>query len=135
MSGDASAARAVILLDHGSREPEANAQLAEVAKLVAARLPGRRVACAHLTLAAPSLAEAATDCVRAGARAIVVVPVFLAAGRHVREDLPRLLAEVATAHPTVSFRLARALGADAALADLLVARASEAEAKRGDGSG
>ena len=49
---------AVILLDHGSREAEANAQLEALSALVAARLPGRRVACAHLSVAAPTLADA-----------------------------------------------------------------------------
>ena len=125
MAGDERSARAVILLDHGSREPDANAQLDALAELVAARLPGRRVATAHLTLAAPSLAEAAADCVRSGAREIVVVPCFLAPGRHVREDLPRLAEELRRAHPAVAFKLAAPLGAHSAVADALAARAEE----------
>jgi sirohydrochlorin cobaltochelatase len=120
-------ARAVILLDHGSREPEANAQLEAIARLVAARMPGRQIACAHLSLAAPTLAQAAGDCVAAGAREVTVVPCFIAAGRHVREDLPRLVAELRTAHPGVAFRLAAPLGAHPALADALAMRANEAE--------
>jgi precorrin-8X/cobalt-precorrin-8 methylmutase len=123
--GDASP-RAVILLDHGSREPDANAQLDALAALVAARLPGRRVATAHLSLAAPTLAEAAADCVRAGARELVVVPCLLAPGRHVREDLPRLCAELRAAHPQVSVLLAAPLGSDPRIADALAARAEAA---------
>jgi sirohydrochlorin cobaltochelatase len=121
-------ARAVILLDHGSREAEANAQLESLAALLAARLPGRHVACAHLSLAAPTLGEAAAECIRAGAREITVVPCFLAAGRHVREDLPRLVAELRAAHPGVGFRVAAPLGSDPALADLLALRAIEGDA-------
>lgn len=127
MASRARSARAVILLDHGSREPEANAQLDALAALVATRLPGRRLACAHLTLAAPSLAEAARDCARDGAREITVVPCFLAAGRHVREDLPRLVAELRAAHPAVAFRLAEPLGAHPAVAEALAQRAAEVE--------
>jgi sirohydrochlorin ferrochelatase len=119
-------ARAVILLDHGSREPDANAQLAAIAQLVAARMPGRRIATAHLTLAAPTLAESAAACVRDGAREVVVVPCFLAAGRHVREDLPRLVAQLRAAHPGAAFRLAAPLGAHPAVADALVQRAEAA---------
>jgi sirohydrochlorin cobaltochelatase len=121
-------ARAVILLDHGSREAEANAQLEALAALVSARLPGRRVRCAHLSAAPPTLAEAAAACVRAGAREVTVVPCFLAAGRHVREDLPRLVAELRVAHPGVAFRLAAPLGADPAIADVLALRAKETDA-------
>ncbi len=128
MAGDANAERAVILLDHGSREPDANAQLAALAALVAARLPGRRVATAHLSLAAPTLAEAGAECVRDGAREVVIVPCFLAAGRHVREDLPRLVAALRGAHSGVAFKLAEPLGADPAIAAALAARAEAADA-------
>jgi sirohydrochlorin cobaltochelatase len=121
------AARAVILLDHGSREPGANAQLDELAALVAVRLPGECVATAHLSLAPPTLAEAVANCVRSEAREITVVPCFLAAGRHVREDLPRLIAELRAAHPGVAFRLAAPLGAHPAVADALAERAKLAK--------
>jgi sirohydrochlorin cobaltochelatase len=120
-------ARAVILLDHGSREPEANAQLEALAALVAARLSGRRVACAHLTLAAPSLAEAAAACVGDGACEITIAPCFLSPGRHVREDLPRLVEELREAHPGITFRLAEPLGADPGVANALTARVAKAE--------
>ena len=130
MAAEPSAVRAVILLDHGSREPDANVQLEALARLVAARLPGRRVSCAHLGLAPPTLADAGAACVQAGAREVTIVPCFLAAGRHVREDLPRLVADLRAAHPSVAFRLAAPLGAHAAVAEALAQRATEAE--RGD---
>ena len=123
-------ARAVVLLDHGSREADANAQLDELAMLVAARLPGRRVVVAHLELAPPTLGDAAASCIRAGAREVVVAPCFLAPGRHVREDLPRLVAELGRAHPAVSFRLAQPIGAHPGVADALAKRAEEASGAR-----
>jgi len=73
--------------------------------------------------------ETAAACVREGAREVVVVPCFLAAGRHVREDLPRLVADLRRAHPGVAFKLAAPLGADPAVADALATRAAEASAK------
>ncbi len=118
--------RAVVLLDHGSREPDANAQLAALAALVAARLPGRRLATAHLGVAQPALADAVAECVRDGAREVVVVPCFLAPGKHVRDDLPRLVAEQQRAHPAVTFRLAAPLGVHPSVADALADRVREA---------
>lgn len=120
--------RAVILFDHGSREPEANAQLDALAALLAVRLPGRRIATAHLSLAAPSLADAGAACVRAGAEEVVVVPCFLAPGRHVREDLPLLVDALRAAHPGVTFHLAAPLGAHPSVADALAERAEAASA-------
>jgi sirohydrochlorin cobaltochelatase len=120
--------RWVVLLDHGSREPEANAQLGALAVLLGERLAGRRIAVAHLGVAPPALADAVAECVREGAREVVVLPCFIAAGKHVREDLPRLAEEIARAHPGVSIRLAAPLGAHPAVADALAARLREFDA-------
>lgn len=117
--------RWVVLLDHGSREPEANAQLGVLAALLGERLADRRIAVAHLGVAPPALADAVAECVRAGAREILVLPCFIAPGKHVREDLPRLADELARAHPGVAIRLAAPLGAHPAVVDALAARVAE----------
>ena len=111
----APARRAVVLVDHGSREHAANAQLARLARALGRRLRGARVAVAHLSLVPPSLADAVESCVAGGAREIVVVPYFLAPGRHATRDVPRLAREVAARHPDVRIRVAEALGVHAGL--------------------
>lgn len=125
---EAAGPRAVVLLDHGSREPEANAQLEALARLLAARLPGRRIATAHLGVAEPGLADAVAACVREGASDVVVLPCFIAPGKHVRADLPRLIADLARAHREARIRLAEPLGAHPAVADALAARATALDA-------
>ena len=45
-----------------------------------------------------------------GAREIRLVPFFLGVGRHLREDLPRLLEQLRGLHPGVSVSLRQALG-------------------------
>ena len=75
-------AAAIVLIDHGSREPAANAVVESVAAALRARLPGRLVEVAHLELAPPGFAEAVARCVARGARELVVQPFFLAPGRH-----------------------------------------------------
>jgi sirohydrochlorin cobaltochelatase len=60
---------------------------------------------------------------------VTVLPCFLAAGRHVREDVPRLVAELRAEHPGATFRLAEPLGADPRVADLLAARVAETEGR------
>jgi sirohydrochlorin ferrochelatase len=107
--------RAVLLVDHGSRERAANRQLAAVAAALERRLPGRRVATAHLSMARPSLPEAIDACVEAGAREIVVMPYFLAPGRHALRDVPRLAREAQGRHPGVRVCVAAPLGVHAGL--------------------
>ncbi len=63
---------AILLVDHGSRRPDANAQLDALAAAVRARDPERFVTVAHMELAEPSIAAGIAACVEAGASAVVV---------------------------------------------------------------
>ncbi len=113
--------QALLLVDHGSRLAEANAQLDALAALVRARTGGI-VRLAHLELASPTIAEGFEACVADGAAEVVVVPVFLAPGRHAGEDIPRIAAEAAARHG-VAWRVAPVLGAHPLLAELVLERA------------
>ncbi len=114
--------RAIVLIDHGSRRDEANAQLEAVAAAVRARSPDDLVECAHMELAEPTLAQAVERCVAIGAREIVVHPYFLGPGRHTQEDIPRLVAEIAAQHPDVSIRTSEPLGVHAGVVEAVLDR-------------
>lgn len=116
---------AILLVDHGSRRPEANAQLDTLAGLVRQRAAGASVHVAHMELASPTIAEGFEACVASGADEIIVVPCFLAPGRHASEDIPRLVADAAAAHPDASWRVTDVLGAHPLLAELVLVRVSE----------
>ncbi len=57
-----------------------------------------------------------------GSRAIVAVPLMLAAGTHVKHDIPALLAVEQEHEPVLDWWYARPLGPDPVLLDLLAAR-------------
>ncbi|NOY93927.1 MAG: cobalamin biosynthesis protein CbiX [Deltaproteobacteria bacterium] len=116
--------RSLILVDHGSRRPEAGRVLRQMLELLLRRLPpDTEVRGAHMELSAPSLAEAIDASVAAGAAEVIVVPFMLAPGRHVLEDVPRLAAEAARRHPGLSLRVTPCLGAHPALAQVVLERA------------
>ena len=101
----------VIVVDHGSRREAANDALAGVAEAYAeASNMVSIVEAAHMELAAPTVADAFAACVARGATSVVCAPFFLSLGRHVQDDLPRLLAEAAAAHPGVPWILGPPLG-------------------------
>ena len=112
-------ARGILLFAHGSRDARWREPVEAVAQRVAERDPAAQVACAYLELVEPDLPTAAAQMVRNGATSIRVVPLFLGIGKHVREDLPQLLAGLRQAHPTVNFTLGKAVGEEPALIDLL----------------
>jgi sirohydrochlorin ferrochelatase len=115
-------ARAILLVDHGSRRAEANAVLEQVAERVRRRRPGWIVRAAHMELAAPTLAEAFDACVAEGAAEIVVHPYFLAPGRHSSDDIPRLVAEASRRHPRVRVRISEPLGVHDRVIDAVLDR-------------
>jgi len=81
---------------------------------------------AYVQFVAPPIPEAVAQLVGEGVREIVVLPVFLGKGVHVREDIPHLLQRAQRAHPEVRFRLAPPLGYDEKLADILLDRLDKA---------
>jgi sirohydrochlorin ferrochelatase len=118
-------APAVVLVDHGSREPAANAVLEQMAAWLRERLPRCSVQVAHMELAAPGLAEAIEACVADGAEEILVHPYFLAPGRHSTTDIPALAREAARRHPGVRVRVTGPLGAHPAITEAILERLSE----------
>jgi sirohydrochlorin cobaltochelatase len=120
---------ALLLCARGSYRPEANACLFKVARLLWERLRPRRrwVEGCFVSLAPPSVPEGLRRCVALGARRVVVVPYFLSTGILVR----RIAEQAIAAEPGlggVELWVARHLGADGRVVDLILQRAREAEA-------
>ena len=116
---------AILLVDHGSRRPEANEQLEEIARLLRARQPGRIVHVAHMEIAPPSIAEGIAACVDDGAREVVVHPYLLAPGRHSTEDIPAQCAAAVRDLPGVEVRVSPPLGVHEKLIDVILERLGE----------
>lgn len=91
-----SAMRAYLLVDHGSRLEAANRVVEDVARAFASHVePGAEVAFAHQEAAPPSIEDAVAALARDGVTELVVVPFFLAPGKHATGDVPRLAREAA----------------------------------------
>jgi sirohydrochlorin cobaltochelatase len=115
--------RAIVLFAHGARDPRWAEPFEAVAARIRAAAPDCRVALAFLELMAPTLGDAATALVAAGATRIDVVPLFLGTGGHLRRDLPPLVEALRAAHPGVDIRLHAAIGEHAAVVEAMAAAA------------
>jgi sirohydrochlorin ferrochelatase len=117
-------ARVLIIVDHGSRLADANAVVEQTARAVQAALGARAlVRHAHMELAEPLLGTVLDEAVAGGAQEVVVVPLFLAPGKHAGADIPAAVARARARHTQVLFRITSVLGPDALLVDLVVKRA------------
>jgi len=117
---------ALLLIAHGSRQEEANADLHHVVAEMRAR-GAAIVEASFLELAEPSIEEAGRRCVAQGAERVILVPYFLSAGVHVRRDLTEARTKLAEQFPAIDFRLAEPLGRHPLLLDVVAERAREAE--------
>ena len=116
---------ALLLIAHGSRNTEANADLHQVAAGLRTR-SFAIVEASYLELADPDVEGGAVRCVEQGAGRVILVPYFLSAGIHVRRDLSALRERLTTRFPEVEFRLAEPLGPHPLLLDVVADRVKEA---------
>ena len=116
----------LLLIGHGSRDPEAAKEFGLLHEMVESRLPGRRVAGGFLELSDPPLDDAVDELVAAGATDVVAVPYVLFGAGHLKDDGPAVLGRARRRHPQVRFRLARDLGVHPAVLDVAERRSRAA---------
>ncbi len=109
----------IVFFAHGSRDPLWRKPIEAIAARTVALTPAVQVRCAYLELTEPSLPDCVAELVQLGLETIKVVPLFLGVGRHAREDLPVIMAELMTRYPQIKFTLQPAIGEDERLVDLV----------------
>ncbi|WP_328654089.1 uroporphyrinogen-III C-methyltransferase [Micromonospora sp. NBC_00330] len=115
----------VALVGRGSTDPDANAEVAKVARLLWEGRGYAGVEPGFISLAQPSVPAVLERLRRLGARRIVVAPYFLFAGV-LPDRIVAQSAEFAAAHPDLDVRVAEVIGDCDALADLVLERYAEA---------
>lgn len=101
---------ALILFAHGARDPEWASPMRRVQATICARTPERPVELAFLEFMSPTLPECAAQVIAAGASRIVVLPMFIARGGHLKREVPEMLDALSLAYPNVDFLLGNAIG-------------------------
>ena len=109
---------ALILFAHGARDPDWALPFRAIRDRVAALRPDLVVELAFLELMTPRLG-AAVDELAGRVQRITVAPLFMAQGGHLKQDVPRLLAEIGARHPGVSVALLPPVGEIPAILDAI----------------
>jgi sirohydrochlorin ferrochelatase len=123
---DAIPKTAIILIAHGSREEDANADLRHLADDLKRHGAYDLVSEAYLELAPPTIEEAAASCIGHGARRLILLPHFLSAGVHIKRDLASIRTRLAERFPDIDVRLADPIGRHPLLLQILRERAAAA---------
>ena len=113
--------KVMLLVAHGSRNPNANSEIEQLAlKVKTIATPHfDAVIPAFLEFAQPDIVSGIGQCVDQGARQVAVVPYFLAAGNHVIRDIPAQLDIAREQYPNVDIVQTSYVGALDAMAGLV----------------
>ncbi|WP_367123754.1 sirohydrochlorin chelatase [Streptomyces phytohabitans] len=122
-----SAAPALLVVAHGSRDPRHAATVAALCARVRAERPGLRVEVAYLDFCAPSVPRALERLAAEGVRDVVALPLLLTRAFHAKSDLPSVLRESAARLPLPEVRQAPVLGPHPLLVRALERRLREAD--------
>jgi sirohydrochlorin ferrochelatase len=117
----------IIMLSHGSRSPEAQVTVHELLEMVREKSSFYFVTGAALQFNQPDLPAALAETVAAGVDRIIVAPLFLYMGLHMKEDIPEILEEERKKYPGVEILMTRNIGADNKLAQIVLDRIGEVD--------
>ena len=116
--------RVLVVLAHGSRVAKSNAEvvlLSERLKLLVSSKYDRVVPC-FLELTEPRLVSVLDQLSDEGVTEIVVYPHFLAEGRHVRDDIPKIISDFEMKNENIEVSLLPYLGLWEGLSEFIAAK-------------
>lgn len=87
------------------------------------QVPEQAVELAFLEFIAPNLGDCVAGLVAGGAEKIIVLPMFIARGGHLKREVPEMIEALRLTHPGVEFLLAGAVGEQEQVIEAMAAAA------------
>ena len=122
------------IIAHGSRKESSNAEVIRLGERVKTLVDTQYdiVKTAFLEFADPSLEESIKACVKEGVNKIIILPYFLAPGKHVAFDIPAIAEQMRSIYPEVKIVLKEHLGSMEGMASFLGSMALQSVNNRDD---
>lgn len=120
--------KAILLVAHGSRRAEANADLVRLAEMVSEKVDEEIIEIGYLELTEPSIPDGLRKCAERGATDVSVLPYFLSQGSHVAQDLVEFRANFVAEFPEISCTVCPPIGLHEKLVELMLSRLAEGRA-------
>ena len=102
--------KAILLVSHGSHSSKTVDEVAALTKQIKKQRKDDFVSFAFLEILSPSIPDGIAQCVKNGATEIIILLNFLNSGKHVDEDIPRIIREAGVKYPRVKFQLTSPVG-------------------------
>ncbi|WP_179037843.1 sirohydrochlorin chelatase [Paenibacillus sp. URB8-2] len=122
---------AILLVGHGSRDPEGNEELLQFADMVRQAAPQYKIETCFLEFVQPDIARGIARCVEQGADRVIVIPIMLFAAGHAKIHIPFEIDRSKKLYPAVEFVYGRPIGVHQKVMDILTSRMASAGFKTG----
>ena len=100
----------LVIFAHGSPDIRWRLPFEELTASLTERHSADRMRLAYMEFVRPSLADVVREAARDGKLHLRVLPLFLAAGAHVAEDIPQQIADAQRSFPQVKIELLQPIG-------------------------
>ena len=114
-----------IVLGHGSKVEETREILKGIAATLRSRLQSEFVRYAALQFNEPDLPEVIESLADEGVTELIIMPLFMVDGNHIRQDIPEIIRDEEAKYPALKIKVAEHIGPDVRIADILIERANE----------
>ena len=112
---------ALIIVAHGSKVKSSNDEIVNIVSKIKFNIDDRiLVFHAFLELSEPSIFIAINKAIAENCKKIKIFPYFLAAGRHVQEDIPCEIKKFKKLHPEIEFILLPHIGNCNGIEDMII---------------
>ncbi len=117
--------RGLLVVGHGSRSADAVAVFRQIVDEIRNKSRFGIVMGAHMELAEPGINETVKILADQNVNEIIIAPYFLYEGIHLKKDIPEIISQLASEYPDIEFRMAKPIGFEPLMADIILKRVSE----------
>lgn len=112
--------KAVIIISHGSHSPKTKQEIEILTEILRKKSNIPIVAYAFLEIESPDIPTGIKNAVEKGATEILILLNFLNSGKHVDQDIPRIIDEASKKYPKTRIIISPPAGLHAKYSDLLL---------------
>jgi len=114
--------KALLLIAHGSNRQFSNNEIRALTDRLKAKIQSHfdYIECVFLEITKPSIADGIQQCADKGVERIILLPYFLSAGKHIAEDIPKIVEEQHLRYPHIDMQVSDYLGKLPEMEDLLM---------------
>ncbi|PUE64091.1 sirohydrochlorin chelatase [Arcobacter caeni] len=112
---------ALVIIAHGSKVKSSNDEIVDIVSKIKSNITTELlVSHAFLELCEPSISVAINEAIKQNCKKIKIFPYFLAAGKHVQEDIPSEIQRFKDLYPEIDFILLPHIGKCNGIENLII---------------